>query len=56
MNNFNIDDEVFLGENYWCSYTVIQINLYSELDVKISPSGSNSDAFWVKSKDLTFII
>lgn len=56
MNKFNIGDEVYLGGNYWCGYTIIQINLHSDLDVKISPSGNNSDSFWVKSKDLTFII
>lgn len=55
MSNFQIGDEVYLGENYWCGYTVMKINSNREADVLISVTGSMLSSFWVSSKDLNHI-
>lgn len=52
---FQVGDQVMLGELYYCSYEVMKIDVNRELDVMISRSASLVDAFWVSSKDLSFI-
>lgn len=63
MNKYQVGDEVYLGASYWCGYTVMGVKPNNRLDVKsnekldvlISSSGSMLDAFWVSSKELSFI-
>ena len=63
MNKYQVGDEVYLGDSYWCGYTVMKVKPNNslrvkpdnKLDVLISSSGSMLDAFWVSSKELSFI-
>ena len=63
MSKFKVRDEVYLGDSYWCGYTVmgvksndsLRVKPDSKLDVLISSSGSMLDAFWVSSNELSFI-
>lgn len=56
MSKFQIGDEVYLGDSYWCGYTVMKVKTNDvKPDVLISSSGSMLDAFWVSSKELSFI-
>ena len=63
MNKYQVGDEVYLGDSYWCGYTVMKVKTNnslrvkpdSKLDVLISSSGSMLDAFWVSSNELSFI-
>ena len=63
MNKYQVGDEVYLGDSYWCGYTVmgvkpnnsLRVKPNDKLDVLISASGSMLDAFWVSSKELSFI-
>lgn len=52
MSNFSLGDSVYLGNVHWVSYIVVEKNDQQTLNVKISKTGSNSDGFWVSSKDL----
>ena len=63
MTKYQVGDEVYLGDYYWCGYTVmkvkpndkLKVKPNDKLDVLISSSGSMLDAFWVSSKELSFI-
>ena len=63
MTKYQVGDEVYLGDSYWCGYTVVgvkpnnslRVKSNDKLDVLISASGSMLDAFWVSSKELSFI-
>ena len=63
MTKYQVGDEVYLGDSYWCGYTVmgvkpddrLRVKPNDRLDVLISSSGSMLDAFWVSSKELSFI-
>ena len=71
MIKYQVGDEVYLGDSYWCGYTVVgvkpndslrvkpnnslRVKPNDKLDVLISASGSMLDAFWVSSKELSFI-
>ena len=63
MNKYQVGDEVYLGDSYWCGYTVMKVKPNNslrvkpdnKLDVLISSSGSMLDAFWVSSNELSFI-
>ena len=56
MSKFKVGDEVYLGDSYWCGYTVMKVKTNDvKPDVLISSSGSMLDAFWVSSKELSFI-
>ena len=63
MNKYQVGDEVYLGDSYWCGYTVmgvkpnnsLRVKSNDKLDVLISASGSMLDAFWVSSNELSFI-
>ena len=63
MNKYQVGDEVYLGDSYWCGYTVmgvkpnnsLRVKTNDKLDVLISSSGSMLDAFWVSSNELSFI-
>ena len=55
MTKYQVGDEVYLGDSYWCGYTVMKVKFNDNLDVLISASGSMLDAFWVSSKELSFI-
>ena len=60
MTKYQVGDEVYLGDSYWCGYTVMGVKTNNvkpnnRLDVLISASGSMLDAFWVSSKELSFI-
>lgn len=63
MSKYQVGDEVYLGDSYWCGYTVMEVKPKNRLSVKsnekldvlISSSGSMLDAFWVSSKELSFI-
>ena len=55
MTKYQVGDEVYLGDSYWCGYTVMGVKTNNRLDVLISASGSMLDAFWVSSNELSFI-
>ena len=63
MTKYQVGDEVYLGDSYWCGYTVmgvkpnnsLRVKSNDKLDVLISASGSMLDAFWVSSNELSFI-
>lgn len=56
MNKYQVGDEVYLGDSYWCGYTVMGVKTNDvKPDVLISSSGGMLDAFWVSSKELSFI-
>ena len=63
MTKYQVGDEVYLGDSYWCGYTVMGVKPNNslrfkpneKLDVLISASGSMLDAFWVSSNELSFI-
>ena len=71
MTKYQVGDEVYLGDSYWCGYTVVgvkpndslrvkpndslRVKPNDSLDVLISSSGSMLDAFWVSSNELSFI-
>ena len=63
MSKYQVGDEVYLGDSYWCGYTVVgvkpndslRVKPNDSLDVLISASGSVLDAFWVSSNELSFI-
>ena len=63
MTKYQVGDEVYLGDSYWCGYTVVgvkpnnslRVKSNDKLDVLISASGSMLDAFWVSSNELSFI-
>ena len=63
MSKYQVGDEVYLGDSYWCGYTVmgvkpnnsLRVKSNDKLDVLISASGSMLDAFWVSSNELSFI-
>lgn len=56
MTKYQVGDEVYLGDSYWCGYTVMGVKTNDvKPDVLISSSRSMLDAFWVSSKELSFI-
>lgn len=63
MTKYQVGDKVYLGDSYWCGYTVmgvkpddsLRVKHNEKLDVLISTSGSMLDAFWVSSNELSFI-
>ena len=55
MGNFSLGDSVYFGSVHWVSYIVVDKNDQQTLNVKISKTGSDVDAFWVMSKHLLHI-